>query len=123
MRDIPQKALEWIVGGDTGISSENIWAVMVGGHGKRRNGFNNFHPSDPADFGRCARLLTLVPEWRPRMDEMRILSKEWSALVDHWDEVESCMREEVGIDWSKGRAAPKTYNLIKRVFALAGMPA
>jgi hypothetical protein len=105
-----QKALEWIVGDDTGISSETIWATMMGVKRSYRS-----HPHDPSDIGRCFRLLKLVPSWRRRLSEMRRVSPAWRALVKHWDELERMMDEEVGIDWSKGRSAPKTYERMQQI--------
>lgn len=99
-----QKALQWIVGGDTGISSETLWATMMG---VKRDWPS--YPHDPSDIGRCFRLLKLIPSWKKRLGEMRRLGPCWRVLVKHWDELEKMMDEEVGIDWSKGRSAPKTY--------------
>jgi len=33
--------------------------------------------------------------------------------VQIWDKAAECMDAEVGIDWSKGRSAPKTYKLMQ----------
>lgn len=74
----------WMHNGDTGTSSETIWSVMtkcpVKYHGA---------PSDPADFGRCYRLLKVMPSWRPRLSEVAgaFPNSEWPALVKHWDEL------------------------------------
>jgi hypothetical protein len=106
-----EKALGWIVGRDTGLSSEAIWAQMVGV--KHGDGCN--YPSDPADLGRCLRLLKLIPSWRKRLPEMSRKHPCWRALVKHWDELEKLMADEVGIDWSKGRAAPLTYRRMKEI--------
>jgi hypothetical protein len=83
-------AMEWIVGRDRGLSSEAIWARMMGVPGQ------TYHPHDAGDFGRCARLLDAVPEWRPRMGNMAALSPEWKALVDIWDELDGYYRADDG---------------------------
>lgn len=44
-------------------------------------------PYDPDDFGRCHKLLAMVPEFRGRMERMKECGPEWSDLVDHWDEL------------------------------------
>lgn len=105
-----ERALNWVSGNDTGLSSETIWRVMMGREVGRVS-----YPHDPDDFGRCARLLRLIPEWRPRLKLMAGASVVWAALVDRWDEIADAMEAEVGIDWSKGRSAPKTYELMKSI--------
>ena len=51
--------IAWLTNGDTGISSKTIWLVMMG----RRLGANDWAdvPHDPDDFGRCYRLLQVMP--------------------------------------------------------------
>lgn len=72
--------MDWMLSGDTGISSECICAVMTGS--KCRDGRP---PSDPSDFGRCYRLLQHFPEWKARMGEVAAKFPEWTALVREWD--------------------------------------
>lgn len=106
----------WIVGSDSGASSKAIWAHMMG----TTPSYGWSHPHDPSDFGRCVRLLKLIPEWRTRLHEMSARSHAWKALVDNWSLIEAAMSDEVGIDWSKGRNAPATYDLMKRVLSTVG---
>jgi hypothetical protein len=82
-------AAEWLLSGDTGLSSEAIMAWMLGA---REGRFR--HPHDPADLGRCLRLLDRIPEWRARLGEMAAASPQWSALVGVWAELEGLYREE-----------------------------
>jgi hypothetical protein len=96
---IPQAALEWIVGDDTGMSSEAIWAHMVGAPKRHAS-----HPYDPDDLGRCVRLLDKVPEWRARIGEMAPYSPEWAALVGDWPRLETTF----ALEMRNGRA-PLTY--------------
>jgi len=110
---IHKRASEWIVGDDTGMSSEAIWAYMSGVEKKYYS-----HPGDPADLGRCLRLLKLIPEWKPRIFEMSKLSKEWAVLTAHWDELEHMMDQEVGIDWSKGQSTPKTFHRMHELYGI-----
>ena len=65
VRVVPLAALEWIVGRDTGLSSEHIWAHMLGVHPRYAV------PCDGGDRGRCLRLLSLIPEWWSRLAEMK----------------------------------------------------
>lgn len=95
---------EWLIGHDTGISSVTIVAVMESDGliaQYRRYG----HPHDPADLGRCIRLLDIAPAWyRLNLHRMKQVSPQWSALVDHWSELETLYRQEL----PTGRA-PKCY--------------
>ena len=100
-----KKALNWIVGDDTGISSRAIWTHMMG-LPKVPEWAGNW-PLDPSDFGRCYRLLGLMPAWRPRMGEMASYSKQWAALVAVWDELTALYEEEVP---NHRGSAPKLYD-------------
>lgn len=75
----------WARSRDTGVSSWTIYSVM--------RGMNSTHdryspPQDPADFGRCYRLLKLFPEWKPRLHEVAARFPEWSALIPNWWDLE-----------------------------------
>lgn len=104
------RADAWIVGDDTGASSKAIWAVMVGVKAARRSA-----PSDPSDFGRCYRLLKLVPEWHARIGEMAAVGSDWRALVTRWDDLTELYEEEAAPDPTRryGWSAPRLYALMK----------
>ncbi|RQS39746.1 hypothetical protein [Burkholderia sp. Bp8990] len=83
-----QRALgNWFVGDDTGISSTTMAAIALGA--TNSSGLSSFDaPYDPADFGRCYRLVTAVPEIReffPRIGKkvpaFRGILREWDDLV------------------------------------------
>lgn len=74
--------IEWLLSGDTGMSSRTICAVMTGSQY-----FDASTPMDADDFGRCYRLLKLFPEWKPRMNEVARVCKAWGPLVAAWDEL------------------------------------
>lgn len=109
-----QRLAAWFLSGDTGVSSKAIAAHMSGAG--TTGDFWWWGPADPADLGRCLRLLELFPEWKPRMGEMASRHPDWAQLVPHWQEIAECMAEEVGIDWSKGSSAPKTFDLMQSYF-------
>jgi hypothetical protein len=93
-----------MVGHGTGLSSRQIVATMHGVAGQ------GHHPADPSDLGRCIRLLEIMPEWKPRMKEMGLVSLEWRVLAEHWDELEALYNEE----FATGRA-PKTYDRMREL--------
>lgn len=68
-KPVEQRALFWALSGDTGISSKAIMAHMTGS--PKTDSFGMMPPSDASDRGRCIRLLELIPEWLPRLDEMK----------------------------------------------------
>ena len=97
-------ALRWIAGGDTGVSSKAIWSHMMTGE-LPDDPFTAFGtwPSDPDDFGRCYRLLKLMPEWRPRMNEMGKHGRGWAALVPVWEELTAMYEAEIDTTQSRHR--------------------
>lgn len=86
----------WIASRDTGISSKTIWSVMTGNTVE-----DHYPPSDPADFGRCYRLLKLFPEWVPKLHRVSEKYPSWSGLVAHWGELTALYEEELPTGWSE----------------------
>lgn len=84
----------WICGGDTGTSSATIWSVMtnISLHGVNRD---SGVPHDPADFGRCHRLLEKFPEWRARMPEVAVKFPAWQPFVGAWETMTALYLEEI----------------------------
>lgn len=107
---IEQKILEWLAAGDTGISSKALAFEAVGMESRYRDA-----PHDPSDLGRCLRLIKQIPECRSAVDVLAASQKDWASLAPHWDELAAMMDDEVGIDWSKGRSAPNTYERMREV--------
>ena len=99
----------WLAGGDTGISSKTIWFVMMGRENTERY-WRASPPSDPSDFGRCYRLLQVMPSWRVRLPDVAAKHPAWSGLVEHWDELTALYEEEL-----PKRSAPKLYARMKQL--------
>jgi len=81
----PEDPMEWVISGDSGISSRTIWAVM---QGVSLEVMRPDIPYDPPDFGRCYRLLQIMPEWKGRLDEVAEKYPAWRPFVEHWEELE-----------------------------------
>ena len=112
--NIPDSANEWLAKGERGISSEAIFSYMTGINVVGKYGMG--YPYDPSDFRRCHLLLEAVPEFKKRFKEMRLISKEWHTLVDHWDELVELLDIDVP-EWrttGKGNA-PKTYDRMQEL--------
>lgn len=103
--DEMREACQWAAGRDTGISSLAIMDHMTGG----MPDWDSW-PRDPADLGRCLRLLARIPGWRSRIGEMGQVSGVWAALAREWDALEVSMRDE-----SHSGYAPRTYEMMKRL--------
>lgn len=104
------KILTWFATGRVGASSKAM-AIAVSGIASNEK----LHPSDPDDLNRCLLFLEAVPEARNHLDKVAALSDYWKALIHRFDEIEQTFLEEVGLNWSKGNSAPRTYNLMKEV--------
>jgi hypothetical protein len=108
-KSITERAQAWIVNGRVGMSSRSIYCHMMGVENKR--GWD--YPSDPDDLNRCLLLLDLIPEWQPRMHEMAAHGKEWKGLSENWDKIAFTFIDEVGLNWSHGDKAGRTYAMMK----------
>jgi hypothetical protein len=106
---IADRAQAWLLNGRVGMSAKAIYCHMTGNTDKDR--WN--HPHDPDDLNRCLILLDLIPEWRPRMLEMKDRSPAWAGLAEKWDEISATFIDEAGLDWCKAQSAPRTYDLMK----------
>ena len=90
--------LGWLLGTDTGISSLTLFSVLSRHGTVARAKIGRWQPDapqDPADFGRCLRLLDLIPSWRGRLNEVVTAHPFWGPLVREWDRLEALYREEV----------------------------
>jgi hypothetical protein len=92
---------DWILSGDTGTSSKTIWAVMMQSKIDRPD-----IPYDPADFGRCYRLLAAIPAWRARLNEVSTRFKAWKPFIERWDELTAMYEREIQNESGK---APDLY--------------
>lgn len=114
MDETQQQVIDWLANGEIGVSSRcmAMWLAF----GERMAGpFGPGHPHDPDDMDRCLKLLHRAPGLRSRLSSMADLSPGWAALVARWDEIEALQLEEIGLDWTKARSAPRTYALMREV--------
>lgn len=100
---------DWLSSEDTGLSSKALYTFFTTGrvpHDPYAPDGDASAPKDPADFGRCFRLLHApwAADWRARIVEMAKFPS-WTKLVHNWDELERLYVEEFG----DGKEAPKLY--------------
>lgn len=83
-------AEEWYRSWDTGVSSLTIFSVFM----RYGRPTTPDIPRDPADFGRCYRLLALKPDWRAELQQVASRYPAWQPLVDCWNELSLLYEEE-----------------------------
>jgi hypothetical protein len=68
-------------------------------------------PYDPDDFGRCYRLLKVMPSWRERLAEVAAVCPQWAPFVEAWGELTALYEDELeNGPVTKGvRMAPRLY--------------
>ena len=118
--DETRRAIEWLFGDDTGLSSRTIAGVML-----RLAPAQIQHasiPHDGGDLGRCLRLLEKLPEWRARLDEVAVAFPQWQPVIDHWSELEGLYAEEAGENAESGtpgcqQRMDRTYQRISELIA------
>lgn len=97
---------------DSGLSSKTIASVLVSelrGCAPECN-----VPHDPDDFGRCYRLLKLIPNGVQRLGEVAKRFPEWTGLVQNWAELTELYEEELPTG-----EAPKLYRRIQQLIGAA----
>lgn len=110
MTEIEARAYAWKRGDDTGVSSNTIWYTMMGL--PWASWWRPSPPMDPADLGRCHRLLDAIPEWRERLPEVVRLYPEWGPLVREWDRLIGLYLREL-----PSGSAPECYAAMQALLA------
>lgn len=101
----------WLRNGERGSSSEAMCKSIFG----VPESAGKDHPHDPDDLRRCVEFLEQT-EASDMVHGMRVVSPQWAALVDHWDELVGLLRQEMADP--KGRAR-QTYERMKAVLDAA----
>lgn len=92
----------WLSSDDTGVSSRYMASVLAEaagmGYVPRSHADRDPYPYDPADFGRCVRLLDAVPDLRGHMSALADDTAHgpvWNAVAAEWDTLEAWYREDL----------------------------
>lgn len=76
----------WLISGDTGISSETMAGIALGGTPSSTNWRGRGDaPYDPSDFGRCYRLVQSVPSIRDDFDRIAKAVPVFAGILREWD--------------------------------------
>lgn len=107
-----KRLAQWLAGRDTGLSSECVALFLSAGVS------NGSSPMDMNDWGRCMRLLDIMPEWKGRMAEMAEAGGRWPAFAKRWAELADTWQAENGTtsppkyDWPE---CPKSVELFREI--------
>lgn len=84
---LQREMMTWIIGKDTGLSSQTLWAVIMNMSESQLLDYCPSIPYDTDDFGRCHRLLELCdPKIRGRV--LKTVAKKyrmWIPFSNKWD--------------------------------------
>lgn len=76
---------QWLVSRDTGVSSRTMAAIALGSGPDEDADYDA--PYDPADFGRCRRLVAACPFIREHFDSIGTLVPAFAPILAEWDEL------------------------------------
>ncbi|SCU75589.1 conserved hypothetical protein [Cupriavidus necator] len=85
--DAMRRLGNWILHGDTGVSSETMAAIALGADVMKGTGWGPDAPRDPSDFGRCYHLVQAVPEIRATFPRIACLVPAFAGILANWDEL------------------------------------
>lgn len=104
---------EWVVYGETGISSKTMWSAINGASTKEQNNRkgNKFDvPHDPADFRRCYEYVKSTNVTKDQLKIVKDVFKWFAPFIDNWDKIVEIYESE-----KEQRSCPKTYDYIQEL--------
>jgi hypothetical protein len=96
----------WLLDGETGLSSESMAAIALGGRPSIVN-----HPHDPSDFRRCVLFLEQCIDPSNRntlLLQMAPFTSPWHRIAANWFKLMALYDEE-----KNQRTAPKLYSAMQ----------
>jgi len=78
---------DWLFSDDTGVSSKTMAAVALGIRPSTLRNYGAGAPHDPADFGRCYRLVLTVPEILNAFPAIGMRVPVFAGILKNWDEL------------------------------------
>ena len=98
----------WLIGKDTGVSSETMVAIYMG-HTESKSHFRFNTPWDAWDFGRCVRVVEQIPEIKEAFGKIGKLVPNFKNILENWDELLEVYQQELPND-----KFPKLYKLLQK---------
>ena len=81
---------EWIIFGETGISSKTMWAAIAGVVNEENRGKGRFDiPCDVSDFRRCYKFWKQCSITQHQMNIIKDVFPFWEPFIDNWDRLVS----------------------------------
>lgn len=87
---VGERVIQWLTNGDTGLSSKSMLYILSDRKYAFQKTFEKFGlclPSDSDDFGRCYRLIKLIPELKENFNKLSDVSPNWELFVDNWEKL------------------------------------
>jgi hypothetical protein len=84
------KLNEWIIYGETGISSKTMWAAITGSYNEeyRYMEYRVFDiPKDADDFSRCYKFFKLCNLSDKHLRKVKEVFPFWGPYIDNWSEL------------------------------------
>jgi hypothetical protein len=86
-----RKICQWLLTGETGVSSKTMVCAALGIAPKDKT--CNW-PHDMGDFGRCWKLVKVVPELRDHFSTIAGLSPAWASVIREFDTIGALYEKE-----------------------------
>lgn len=103
--------LKWLRGTDTGLSSKAIFIALNENWSEKSEarmssrGSPGHTPADASDFGRCQRLLDIMPEWeKPHMLNlvgMAYPGTAWVKIIPEWPRLKALYQREETLELNR----------------------
>ena len=106
---------EWIINGETGISSRTMWSAINGvalkGSFYKKGGLGKYDvPHDPSDFNRCLKYVHDTGVTKEQLQIVKEVFPWWSPFIDNWEKIVEVFKSELHL-----RAMHKTYDYIQEL--------
>lgn len=98
----------WIAQGERGAAADTVVECLTQIPLCTDDSFGAY-PRTPTELRHCFLLVEAVPSLRDRLGEVRVLGSQWSALVEHWRELEQLFFAEGGATAARDEFMPQTY--------------
>lgn len=97
-----ENCMWWMAYGEHGLSSKTIFNTLKPDSIRKLENSFDCPPSDSDDFRRCHLLIEAIPQFRDKLDQLRVISEVWNNLVENWDKITEMLLEQIEKKKSNG---------------------
>lgn len=111
--DVMKTQNEWIINGETGISSKTMWAAINGVTLKGVEYPKNINfdvPYDPSDFNRCLKYVEDTGITKEQLQTVKEVFPWWAPFIDNWEKIVEIFKSELHL-----RSMHKTFDYIQEL--------